>query len=149
MNKKMKVMVGFIVVIICVAFVVIIWVVISSFTSDKNKAEKVFNEDRELLETVTYYLESIDHENMYFYKTMPVDGIEDKSVSEAVVLLFNRGYDAIGKSGNTIFFLRWTRLKDFGAGFAYSINKKYKPTMEYLLKLEPLSVNGWYYYEAN
>ena len=60
-----------------------------------------------------------------------------------------RGYKGIGRDGNTIYFVRWTRLMDFGAGIAYSVNGKDEPELDFVTKLEPLSEDGWYFYEED
>ena len=76
--------------------------------------------------------------------------LKDKKVSEALNRLFEKEkYYIISKNANTIRFVIWTRGMDFGSGITYSINKIDYPTIEYLTKLEPLSEDGWYYYEAD
>ena len=57
--------------------------------------------------------------------------------------------ESIEKNDNTIHFLRWTWLMDFGSGYAYSINGIDKPRLPYLTKTIPLVEDGWYYYEED
>ena len=116
---------------------------------NKKEAEMLLKTDEKLLKTVTTYLENSGYESMSFNKTFADSQVEDEEVAKTINKLFNRGYDAIGLQGNTIYFLRWTRLKDFGAGLAYSINGTDEPQMEYLVKIEELSEEQWYYYEEN
>ncbi len=114
-------------------------------------AEKILENDGELLKIVVKYLENSE-EVEYIHKTALRDdkeAIEDEKVIEAINELFNRKYDAITKDENTICFQRWTRLKDFGAGVAYSINGVDEPKIDYVIKIEPLSKEQWYYYEEN
>lgn len=150
MKKRINDNLGCLISIAFVAFIVgLAWAgILSLAPPDVNKAEKLLESDGELLETVVNYLKNSD-ENIYIHKYMPYDDIEDEAVKKAIKKLFFRKYDAISKYGNTIEFLRWTRWKDFGAGIAYSINGEDKPVIEYVIKLEPLSKDHWYYFEEN
>ncbi len=139
-------------IILFIIFIAVVWKIILSFIPpDVNKAEKILDEDSKLIETVVDYLKNSD-EDIYINKLTTyydIDKIEDKEVVKAVEKLLAKGYDAIIKDGNTICFLRWTFWRDFGAGIAYSINGVDEPEIEYVKKLEPLSKDGWYYYEEN
>jgi len=76
--------------------------------------------------------------------------ITDSKVSEAIATLHRNGYQAISKSDNAVVFLRWTGF-DVGKGVAYSIDGyvPYGDALLFLTWIEPLSIGGWYYYEAN
>ena len=75
--------------------------------------------------------------------------IEDEAVIKSLNRIFGkRGYRVIGKNDNTIFFQEWAFLEK-NRGIAYSINGEDKPVVEFLIKLEALSEDGWFYYEAN
>ena len=122
----------------------------------KEKMEKIFDEDRELLFIVTNYLISSDYEIAYIPPDMK-DGeiyisgdyaeIEDVEIIKAINKLKERGYKGISIEDYTIHFQRWSNL-DKGRGIAYSIDGS-EPTLQFLTKLEPLSEPNWYYYEED
>lgn len=116
----------------------------------EKSAKIILNNDNDLLQSVAVYLEQSDCDSLYFHKYIGRDSdTVDDEILKDVDELFKRGYKAVGKSGNTIFFLRWTRWRDFGAGIAYSIDNNSKPQIDYMVKLEKLHIDGWYYYESN
>ena len=139
------------VVFVAVMLGVLWWVAYETVPPDQNKAEKVFQKDREDLETVVGYLERPDCEYISFDKSVKISAYRlDADVEEAIDRLFKkRGYDLIERRGNTVHFKRWSSWSRgyFGSGMAYSINKQDEPRIEYLTELEPLSEDGWYYYE--
>jgi len=157
-----------IVVLVCVLAMTLLLsvIVISSWIHPSNlkKAEKVFEEDKELLTVIAAYLSKWEESDLRLelhtgvlksyedigekqldIKTLP---IHDVSVKEAIQALYDKGYQAFYKDENTIHALRWSRM-DFGSGFAFSINHTTKPELQFCTKLEPLSEEGWYYYEED
>jgi len=160
--KKHKIIIIMIIsaVILIVVIFGLIWGnIYSLLPSNKNSAELIFNKDCKLLETVICYLENSEYESVYIYETMESGymyvhsdrvKITDEAVVEAIDQLFReRGYSSIERTGNTICFVRWTRLMDFGSGIAYTISKEKEPELQFLTKIEPLSESGWYYYEED
>ncbi|MFT3950868.1 MAG: hypothetical protein QM689_02735 [Oscillospiraceae bacterium] len=153
----------FIVAIIVIAAVVgLACAFIYSFAPpDKSKTEKYFNHDVAEINLVKDYMSYSGYLEIYIDKaTIKNDTmftgvitndvrIEDSEVVKAIKRLINqRGVNCISKDGNTIYFEKW-RLSDQSRGIAYSINKTDKPELQYLTKLEPLSEDGWYYYETD
>ena len=62
--------------------------------------------------------------------------------------LNSRSYVSVGKKDDTVYFeICW--LFEKVRGIAVPINKDQKPMVEFLVKYEPLSEDGWYYYEAD
>lgn len=75
--------------------------------------------------------------------------IEDKTVIKALNYLFKiRGYHVVGRDGNTIFFQKYSVLGS-DRGIAYSINGEDDPVVEFVVKLDKLEDDGWFYYEAD
>ena len=166
-NRKTIIILSISIIIFITVVTGLIWWVISIFSlPDENKIENTFNNDLELLETVVCYLENSGYESVYVHKTMFDYGIEDKEAVKAIKQIFRRGYDVVAKSDNIIYFLRWTRFKDFGSGFVFSVDgvepnygvdpknplygSEASPTqIMFLTKLEPLSESNWYYYEED
>jgi len=123
------------------------------------RMEEIFDEDYELLIIVRDYLKNSTYEHIYIHSTMDrremsVRGhrteIEDIKTIEAIDALMNLGYSAMGKNGNTIYFLRWS-VRNAGRGIVYSIdgNEPTETNLQFLTGLEPLSVSNWYYYEED
>lgn len=112
------------------------------------KAELALKKDEELLERVVYLFSETDT-HLYFHRTFVNNTDESEALNKAVTKLFFRGYKIIYNRENTVIFTRWIRWKDFGAGLAYTFDKTRGPDIEYLVELEELSKEGWYYYESN
>lgn len=132
------------------------WWAISTFTSpDKDKMGKFFERDKiELILVTDYFIDSeypvisIKSSDGFMYVGHNKK-IEDEAVIKAIKRLFKkRGYKAIGKESNTIYFEKWGLGED-RHGIAYSINGEDEPVLQFLVKLEPLSEAGWYYYNDN
>lgn len=163
MKKILKNNIGFILSIVFVASVVgVVWNAIYSLKPpDKNDTEKYFERDKEDLVLVTEYFANCDYTNIYITKSNYEKGkmftgvstgdikIEDKAVIKAINrLIKRRNYKMIERTGNTIYFEKWF-FGEESHGIAFSVNGKDKPVIEFLTELEPLSENGWYYYEAD
>lgn len=171
--KKIKFIIAIVIAIIFGSATILLWAIPSwlnmlridgyLFPIGYEKTEKNFTEDYELLVIVTQYFANSNYDDIYIHYTMEegvmsVSGerimIEDSEIVETINVLERRGYQSIGKGGNTIYFLRSTRLMDFGSGVAYSIDgsepkDKDPGGLQFLTKLEPLSVPNWYYYEED
>ena len=148
---------------------------VSESALNKEQMEKVFTEDYELLRTVAEYFANLRHtmiliwrdtEEGYMRASNRTIAIRDETVVAAVAELKDRGYRTMAKTDNIIRFLRSTRGRHFGSGFAYSIdgvepNYGVDPTnplygseamptqIMYLTKLVPLSKPNWFYYEED
>lgn len=160
MGKRKKNVIFYILIILSITVAVgFMWWMVSSLSPpDKNKADKYFNRDKADIRLITEYLIDSDYPVMCIKNAngyMHVAGfdikIDDSAVMEAIRRLFEQQeYKQIDKFGNTISFQIWERfIVDFASGIAYSINGKDEPEMQFLTKIEPLSEDGWYYFEAD
>jgi len=121
------------------------------------RMERVFARNKNLMITVTDYFSNADYDEIYVDRSdrkgsMHAGGsslpFEDKKAANAVhKLLRKRYHNMIGKSGNTIWFQKWTHL-DRQRGIAYSMDGS-EPYNGIFTLLEPLSEPNWYYYEAS
>ena len=75
--------------------------------------------------------------------------ITAEEVNRAIKTVMGKGCNTIYKNGDTIEFLMWTKFTDFGAGIVYYTGATGTPDIQFLTKLEPLSYEGWYYYEED
>jgi len=122
--------------------------------------EKHFKKDKADIVFITEYFVDSEYSEISIRKNNYKKGfmftstrrdveIEDEAVAKAIDrILKKRGYKAIIREGNTIYFEKWILFEDIH-GIAYSINEGKEPTLQFLIKLEPLSENGWYYYEED
>lgn len=162
MKKGIKDNIRFIIAIISIAVVVgLAWIAIASLAlPDANKMEKYFERDKaDFVLIIEYFIQS-DYSDIIIDKTNFKEGIistgtnmrgkkiEDNAVVKAIERLFKRGYRKIGIYNNTIYFVKRIMFEE-ERGIAYSINGEDKPIVEFLTKLDPLSQDGWYYYEAD
>ena len=119
--------------------------------------ERDFVKNKDDIIIVANYLMNVGYNYVSIYdtsdgKTIYAGGyghinIDELQVVNALITLFNNGYQTISKDQNSIQFQRSSTL-DFGNGIVYSISGR-KPQLQYLTKLEPLSESNWYYYEEN
>lgn len=144
--------------IILTAFIIVfalvgLWCVISLSVPSEKSAERILKKDKELLDTVVTYVVNADRDISllaYNYEASSnYNDIRDESVKKAIESLFNRGYISIATEDHSVFFLRWTKWRDFGAGLAYTLDENDEPQGYYLSKASPLSQKCWYYYEEN
>lgn len=158
LNKNVK---WIIIVVLSIAAVVgIIWLTITSLIPpNKEKMEKYFQRDKDDLKIIADYLGDLD----YSYVTIDKSGVEsgqmftgantryqkigDETVMDSLKrLLKNKKYKVVGKNNNTIFFQKWRFLeKDRGI----AVDEDGPILVEFLIKSEPLSETGWYYYESD
>lgn len=132
------------------------------------RLEREFQRDKDAFETVVEYLLSLDHEDVTIRRSN-IEGrdfttiemfvglgagnvpIGDDDAREAVAHLFQGGYQIIGKDAYVITFLRWSAL-DAGRGIAFSIDGRTpgeSAALQFLVEIEPLAENHWYFYYEN
>ena len=134
---------------------------LQSTPPDKEKMEEYFTQDKDDLIIIADYLISLDYPSVWINKSRVKNGImftgaatrekkiEDKTVLESLKRILNdKNYIRLGKDEDTIFFEKWNYIEKV-RGFAFPINNEDSPCVEYLAKSEPLSENGWYYYESD
>lgn len=123
------------------------------YRPNKEKMEKFFIRDKECLviikdyfinNPIATYISSLDFKSTNYSKL-----IKEEDVALAFNYLFKNGYTGVGKQGNTIYFLKWTRGSNLGIGIIYLINNENQPELQYITKLEALSESGWYFYESD
>lgn len=148
--------------LITVALVTIILFLTASLAPpDKDKMENYLQRDRKDLITVADYFSKLEYNLINVDRSNVENGIiftgaktgyqkiDDTEVLYSLrKLLTNRNYVMIGKDNNTVFFKKWNYFEK-DRGVAFSINKETVPSVEFLVKYEPLSEDGWYYYEAD
>jgi len=122
------------------------------------RAERILSNQYQYLRIVTDYLQELEHERIWIRNDfergeISVGGasysIYDEETLNAISRLFNNRIRIIGKYGNTIYFTRWAG-RDFGRGLAFTIdgNPPVEEAIDFLTYYTPLSVPGWWYYEA-
>lgn len=163
MKKGIKDNIGFVIAIISITVIVgVIWIAISSLAQpDRDKMGKYLERDKADFAIIIEYFVNSDYSYINIDKSDLKKGVmftgantrDEEIEDEAVIkslnrLLGKRGYRVIGRNDNTIFFQKWAFLEK-DCGIAYSINGEDKPIVEFLIKLEELSEDGWYYYEAD
>ena len=141
---------------------------ISMFRHSKRAAGVLLDRYGNEFQTVASYLCAVEHDSivsrerdsdsMLLLLTVdPTDGktknmdvpIGEKEVQKAASKLFANGCNNITKSGDTVEFLFWTRLMDFGAGVVWHEDTETPPDVQFLTRLDALETDGWYYYEAD
>lgn len=162
LNKCVK-KVGF---ILTFSFIVIVvgalcFFILSFLPPDKDKMAEYFARDKNELILVAQYFENIDYSYIYIDKSRCEKGMmftgpytRDKEIEDTTVikvlkdLLKNRGYHVVGRDGNTVFFQKYSVLGS-ERGITYSINGEDDPVVEFVVKLDKLEDDGWFYYEAD
>lgn len=145
--------------IIAVAVAVIVavgtWLLIDSLSAtNEEKVQDYLNDDKAQLERVAesmldspYTGICLVDDSGYDYETN-IKVVQNSADLTAVkYLLDEHGYQEIRRTGNTVRFVKWTRMADFESGICYVHDGT--PNIEFLTAAKPLSVNGWYYYEAD
>lgn len=157
MNKKK--------VLICV-FSILAVVAIILFVRWYNssaRADKIFERDYDEIIQVVNYLNSLEDLHDPHISVRDENGvlshgygdkmqIPDEDIKDTISLLFRKGYDYIGKDGNTIYFVRWTHyVFGWDKGFALSIDGSGKIGLDiqFLTVQEELSEPDWYYYVSD
>lgn len=139
-----------------------IWITVYAILPpDIEEVEECFQEDKVDLAFVVEYLRGADYEYISINKSELEEGliftgagtryqkIENASVIEVLDRLLSwGGYNRITKSNQTIIFEKWDWF-EMDRGIAYPLCEENQPVVEFLIKAEPLSESGWYYYEAD
>lgn len=127
------------------------------YPPDQHTAKRLYSDDKEdLLVVLHYFLESEDlhiliDKDSYQNNTMQVGGrnVDDKKVLNSLKRLFTlKGYNTVGRNGNTIYFERWS-FGERSRGIAYTIDGESNLLIECIVKTEALTQDGWYYYEVD
>jgi hypothetical protein len=125
-----------------------------------HRTETDFRRNKELIVIVRDYLITSNYDSITIHSVKEPETmfvmelgsvpISDSKVIDTVALLFNNGYQSITKKENAIVFLRWTG-RDGGRGVVYSIDGQLpnESALPFLVRIEPLSIEGWYYYEED
>jgi len=148
-GKITKLAIGIFVLVIMLVIITLLTIsAVNELLPNKKTAQSYYNSVRDSLEVIVQYLSESDADWLITEEKPYREKIDDSEVVEALDKLFNDGCLEIGKQGNTIYFLRWTRWKDFGAGLAYTVKDGVRPKVAYITGYEPLSQARWYYYET-
>lgn len=148
-GKTTKLAIGiFVLVIMLVIMTLLAISAVNELFPNKKAAQSYYNSVCDSLEMIVQYLSKSDTDWLITEKKLYREKIDDSEVVEALDKLFNDGCLEVGKQGDTIYFLRWTRWKDFGAGLAYTVRDGVLPDVDYIKGYEPLSQARWYYYET-
>ena len=155
---------GWIIALILIIAVVVgpIWIAMDAIVPpDQEEMEEYFQEDKEDLALAVEYLCGMDYGYISIDQSKLEDGvmftgagtqyqtIENTSALEVLERLLGwGGYNCITKRDQTIVFEKWD-FTEMDRGIAYSVREGNRPVVQYLIKAEPLSESGWYYYEAD
>ena len=142
----------------------ILWNSLSSPRISPRQMERIFIADYDVLMVIVNYLEDSEHTSISFspdrdegymlvhssrlgFQRTP---ITDESVIEAIEILRERGYGVISKNSYMIRFLRWSTMGR-GRGILYSLDGSVPDTtiLTFFTMMEPLSKDGWFFYEEN
>ena len=115
--------------------------------------EKMFNDNREHILTITDYLIASEYETIYIRNTsgtMFADfqyvNIDDARVTTAVECLIEQNEDIeIAKSNHTISILLWVHSQNISSSIARSIDGTRFPTLFTPTEWTPMAEPGWYY----
>lgn len=125
---------------------------------EKADVNEIFEKDYEQLHIVAEYLLSLDYTTIVIrtsYSPMEVIGdkieVDNKEAEKAISYLFRNGYLYIARSNTTVYYERWKKASsyEFRAGFAYTTSSNGNINIQYLMKKQELSPDGWYYYEED
>ena len=148
-NNSIRIIKRLVLVVVVILLVIGgLWAIIGSLVSSAAQADRLLEEDGELLRKAVQRIENSE-ERVYFHRLYASAETQDEELNRIVNQLFNSVYTIISRSDNSIVFTRWTRWKDFGAGLAYSLDEDNEPFVEYSKTVTPLSESQWYYFEAN
>ena len=150
------------IVFIAAIVVCLFFIVRSCQPPGKGQAQEWMDDMQQDLNTVAQYLKEYPYPDILIDEEEQADGamnlllsqivaIDNDEVVKAIDRLFAYGFTRISKDeeDNCIEFLKHTAFSDRSAGLAYSVDGENAPILQYLTKLEPLSQEGWYYYEAD
>ena len=116
----------------------------------------IFASDYKQMEKVANDLCALDDDSVYILKpfgqivTGPREfkDIKDFKIKFFVFLLFAKGYDAIDKNNQTVYFQRWYDGFERYRGYAFSCDGSGELMIDYLVDQKEMSQANWYlYYE--
>jgi len=158
----------FIIAVGFIAFIIIIFIaliVMSRFFSTPGRsmrnAEKDLQRNNELFDIVKDYISGSEYDYIYISSNMRLGVmsageqgrvlINTEEVADAIMTLRKRGFHSIVKSNSCIKFHRQAFLREISYGIVYSIDGHIpdESAFTFLTKIEPLSEDGWYYYEED
>jgi len=123
----------------------------------ESQAERNFNSNRRDLQLITDYLISSNFDEISIRLDSEIDvrsgltrvSISDGTVNAAIQRLSRRGYRIIAMNEEGVRFLRWVYFEQ-GRGFAYlpqgRTAEEGEGLLPFMIELEPLSEDGWYFY---
>ncbi len=143
------------IVVVLIIIGLVAWLCIDALSTPKEeKAAKYLENDKAHLEQVAEHLSNSGLTDFCLIDDSGYDSatnrkiVRDTAVLNEVEYLFDKhGYKEIRKEGATVRFVRWTYIGGFEAGICYAPDSR--PQIEFLTATKPLSVKGWYYYEAD
>jgi len=164
MKKKSRIIVGVIVIsaiITIITYVILSLYLMASPWQGIRQAEADFVRNKERIAIVRNYLVNSNYPSISIHHTNEIGtmfvGLEhghvkisEQETLEAISVLFNNGYRVITKKENAVIFIRWSG-RNVGRGVVYSINGQ-TPTesaLHFLTRIEPLSAEGWFYFEED
>lgn len=163
MNKALKV---FLIIIVVGIFVSIFLFLFPTKVSKSTMEKELI--DNKVIDSVVDYISELPYEtviisndkdtglDLFVHNEDLKDAahirVDNTQIKNNIRYLFEKcNYTVINKEGNTISFQRWTQFRDVGTGIVYSIDghTPNESNLQFLTKLEPLSVKNWYYYEED
>jgi len=134
----------------------------SAQVSAMSVAEREFEANREAILTVRDYFASLEFNSLSYHSLWEEEGIfvfggnskyipiEDESARLAMDLLIASGYISKTKRNGLISFMRW-RDGVILSGMVYSTDRHHphRGIIEHLINVEPMSEDGWFYFEAD
>jgi hypothetical protein len=127
---------------------------------DINETARDLDENIEVFLLVKDYLAAAEYRRIIISHvweagTMSVSNtgiiqVDSKEVAEAMRTLYRYGYSSISRNDNIIEFGRAQTFDTTYFGIVYSINREIPDdsSLQFLTSIEPLSEDGWFYYEA-
>ena len=121
--------------------------------------EEILEENKEDFLLITKYLMESDGDcfidktdgTIFRSETFSYEKIEEKEIIKCISRLKTHAkFKMISKHDNTIEFYIWGHwIQPIECGAAYSIDGSGELSIQFLLRQEPLSEPGWYYYYAD
>ena len=113
----------------------------------EEQIETIFEQEFELLLAVANYLKNSGLTSILIIEwTEDIEKITDPEIVEAIQELRRLGFRSVRKRENTIRFQSFPHAGGLTRGIAFSINGQEPTAIEFLVRIEPLSVSNWYFY---
>ena len=134
--------------------------VVAPLLINKLDAEKEFRKNEALIVTAKDYFAGLEYDKILIYPDGRIVGyldsghdlIDDEETVNTVKQLRRRGYAGVSKRNNCVVFRRWRHpIFPISKGIAYSIDGRVPDdsAIQFLIHIEPLTEDGWYYYEKD